>query len=70
MVKTYNGKNPNNVITLGSDPSQWFKILSTDPYGYVEQIQIGDRVFTGGNARLHFFGTLVLRSHNFTVSYE
>ena len=70
MVKTYNSKYPGNAITLGSDPSQWFKILSKDANGYVEQLQIGNRVFTGGNARLYFFGSMVLRSHNFTVKYE
>jgi len=70
MVKTYNNKYPNNAITLGGDPAQWIKILRTDPYGYVEQLQIGNRTFTGGNARLYFFGSTVLRSHNFTVSYQ
>ena len=70
MVKTYNGKYPNNKITLGSNPAQWIQILRTDTNGYVEQLQIGDRTFTGGNARLYFFGSTVLRSHNFTVQYE
>jgi len=35
----------------------------------VEQVQIGDRVFTGGNARMHFFGSRNVRSHNFSMNF-
>ena len=70
LVSAYNGKYPGKAITLGSDASQWIKVLRTDAYGYVEQIQIGDRVLTGGEARLYFFGTGNLRSHNFTVRFQ
>jgi peptidoglycan hydrolase-like amidase len=70
MVKTYNDKNPGNAITLGSDASQWLKILSKDEDGYVQYIQIGNRTFTGGLARLYFFTPANLRSHNFTMAFE
>jgi peptidoglycan hydrolase-like amidase len=69
MVDAYNKTYP-IAISLSSDASQWIKILSKDAHGYVEQIQIGNRVFTGGNARLYFFKTEKLRSHNFTMSFE
>ena len=70
LVKTYNSNNASNKITLGSDASQWIKILSTDAHGYVEQVKIGDRTFTGGHARLYFFTPARLRAHNFTVTYQ
>ena len=70
MVKTYNSNNPKNKITLGSDASQWIKILNTDAHGYVEKVRIGDRTLTGGHARLYFFTATRLRSHNFTVKYQ
>ena len=70
FAATYNSKYPGKAITLGADASQWIKVLRTDAYGYVEQIQIGNRVLTGGEARLYFFGTLNLRSHNFTVGFQ
>jgi len=69
FVRTYNAKNPGKAITLGADASQWIKVLRTDAHGYVEQIQIGDRTFTGGDARMQFFGSMNIRSHNFTVSF-
>ena len=69
MVKAYNSKYPGKAITLGADASQWLKVLRTDAYGYVEQLQIGDRTLTGGDARNNFFGALNIRSHNFTVSF-
>jgi len=68
-VNTYNAKYPAKAITVGADASQWLKILRTDANGYVEQLQIGDRVLTGGEARLYFFGSTNLRSHNFTMGF-
>jgi len=70
LVTEYNA-NPRNAnkITLGSDASQWLRIISTDQHGYVMEIMVGDRSFTGGSARLNFFGTRTLRSHNFTMSF-
>ena len=70
LVNTYNSKYPGKAITLGSDASQWIKVLRTDAYGYVEQIQIGNRTFTGGDARMQFFGSSSVRSHNFTVVFQ
>ena len=69
MVNAYNAKNPGNAITLGGDASQWIKILAADPYGYVQSIQIGNRTFTGNNARMSVFGAANLRSHNFTFTF-
>ncbi|MDR2686652.1 MAG: hypothetical protein LBB75_02790 [Oscillospiraceae bacterium] len=70
LVTAYNARFPAKAITLGADASQWLKILRTDAHGYVEQFQIGDRVLTGGEARLYFFGATALRSHNFTMSFQ
>jgi len=70
LVTAYNqGKAADKKITLGNDASQWIRVLSTDAYGYVEKIMIGNREFTGGNARYYFFGARALRSHNFTMSF-
>jgi len=69
LVTAYNAKYPGKAITLGTDASQWIKVLRTDAYGYVEQIQIGNRTLTGGEARMQFFGSMNVRSHNFTVSF-
>ena len=69
FVKAYNAKYPSKPITLGADASQWIKVLRADAHGYVEQLQIGDRVLTGGEARNNFFGAREVRSHNFTVSF-
>lgn len=70
LVSAYNKKYPSKQITLGSDVSQWIKILSTDRYGYVEYLQIGDRQLTGGTARLNFFTPANIKSHNFTMSFS
>ena len=70
FVTAYNAKYPAKAITLGADASQWLKILRVDANGYVEQLQIGDRTLTGGEARLYFFGPTNLRSHNFTMSFQ
>ncbi|MCL2299555.1 MAG: hypothetical protein FWC27_05350, partial [Firmicutes bacterium] len=69
LVKAYNAKYPSRAITLGADASQWIQVLRADANGYVEQLRIGDRTFTGGDARMQFFGARNLRSHNFTVSF-
>lgn len=69
LVRDYNAKYPSKAITLGSDARQWIKVLSTDPYGYVKQVQIGNQILTGGDARNKFFTTSKLRSHNFTVAF-
>jgi len=70
LANAYNAKYPAKAITLGADASQWLKILRTDANGYVEQFQIGDRTLTGGEARLYFFGSTTIRSHNFTMSFQ
>ena len=69
FVNAYNAKYPAKAITLGADASQWIKVLRTDANGYVEQIQIGNRTLTGGEARMQVFGSMNVRSHNFTVSF-
>ena len=69
LVNAYNAKNPGNAITLGSDASQWIQIDKVDPNGYIQEMRIGNRTFTGNNARLNFFGTTNLRSHNFTFTF-
>jgi len=69
MAAAYNAKNPGNKVTLGSDPGQWIKVISKEAHGYVQYIQIGNRIFTGGSARMHFFGPANLRSHNFAVHF-
>ncbi|MCL2445332.1 MAG: hypothetical protein FWD06_00990 [Oscillospiraceae bacterium] len=69
MVDDYNRRFPGNAITLGNNAAQWFEVLSTCPHGYVEQVRIGDRIFTGGNARMNFFGSRTVRSHHFTVNF-
>jgi len=70
FVAAYNAKFPSKAITLGADASQWIQVLRTDANGYVEQIQIGNRTFTGGEARMQFFGTVNVRSHNFTMGFQ
>ena len=70
LVDAYNSKYPSKAITLGADASQWIKVTRTDAYGYVEQLQIGNRTFTGGDARMQFFGPASVRSHNFTVVFQ
>jgi len=69
IVQDYNRRFPNNRITLGDDAGQWIRIISSCRHGFVERIQIGNRVFTGGQARMHVFGSRVLRSHNFTFTF-
>jgi len=69
LVDAYNAKHPGNAITLGSNASQWIKILSTDPYGYVLSIQISNRTFTGNNVSMDIFRPANLRSHNFTFTF-
>ncbi|MCL2531979.1 MAG: hypothetical protein FWE40_07470 [Oscillospiraceae bacterium] len=69
MVDDYNRRFPGNAITLCNNAAQWFEVLSTCAHGYVEQVRIGDRIFTGGNARMNFFGSRTVRSHHFTVNF-
>ena len=68
-VNDYNARFPNNRITLCNNPAQWIRVLNHCPAGYVERIQIGNRILTGGNARMHFFGARVVRAHAFTVNF-
>lgn len=72
MINAYDPK-----IVLPEDKSQWIRILSTDgcidgTRGYVTQLLVGDRVFTGSQVYNRFFCSLMgysLRSHAFTVVY-
>jgi len=69
-VNNHNARFPGNHITLCNNPSQWIRIISHCLAGYVERIQIGDRIITGGQARMRLFGARVVRSHAFTVSFS
>lgn len=71
-IDEYSKNNPKNAVTLGSDPSQWFKILEHDGAfsqncGYVRRVQIGDRVFTGDRG---INSVMSLRSGCYTVEYN
>jgi len=69
MVEDYNRRFPSTPIVLGEEAADWIRVLATCPHGYVQQVRIGDRTFTGGQARMNFFGSRTVRSHNFTVDF-
>lgn len=65
FIKRFYNKYGDIALNSQSLPHQ-IKILSYTPAGYVQQIQIGNRTFTGREVR----ETLSLRSSNFTVQSQ
>lgn len=69
-----------NVDLSGVDPNEWFKILSTNQYGWVTKIQIGPNASGNDTCSGRWFRETLLagqsvdgrslRSHCFTVTYD
>lgn len=60
-------------VSLGSDPSQWIKIISHDAsysnsIGYVKQINVGGMTILGGTFKENLMANKI-RSHCFTITY-
>ncbi len=65
----------NAQFKLGEDPKTWFSIVSHDAavsssIGYVTKVKIGETEMTGLDMRTKVFGSSVLASHCFTVTYD
>lgn len=62
-------------LQLGEDPKTWISIVAHDAavsssIGYVTKVKIGVKEISGIDFRTEVFGTSVLASHCFTVTYD